>query len=135
MQRGDELLISCHRLCPGQDRCWAALTAKGTLDFGSVAGELGPVAGTAAVLAAWLMLALHPAPGRMCGQRLGRFNWLWAADPLGKQLGEPELEGPFPKTPLRLVELCTRINSRHLLCIMSAHVPLQQPVGRCDHWK
>lgn len=30
----NELLISCHRLCLGQDWCWAALTAKGTLDFG-----------------------------------------------------------------------------------------------------
>lgn len=68
MQRGDELLISCHGLCPGEDQCWAALTAKGTPDFGSVAREWGLVAGIAAVLAAWLMLSLHPAPGRMCGQ-------------------------------------------------------------------
>lgn len=45
MRRGDELLISCHRLCPGQDQCWAALTAKGTLDFGSVADGWGVGAG------------------------------------------------------------------------------------------
>jgi len=35
VRRDNELLISCHRLCPGQDWCWAALTAKGTVDFGS----------------------------------------------------------------------------------------------------
>lgn len=49
------------------------------------------VAGITAVLAVWLVLALYLALGRMCSQWLGMFNWLWAADPLGKQLGEPEL--------------------------------------------
>lgn len=33
-----------------------------------MAGEWGLVAGIAAALAMWLMLALHPALGRMCGQ-------------------------------------------------------------------
>lgn len=35
MWRGFDFLISHHRLCPGQGWCWAVLTAKGTLDFGT----------------------------------------------------------------------------------------------------
>lgn len=65
VQREDELLISCHRLCLGLDHCWAV---GGILGFGSMAGVWVLVAGIAAVLAAWLMLALSPARGRMCRQ-------------------------------------------------------------------
>lgn len=62
VQREGELLISCHRLCLGLGWCWAV---RGVLGFGSMAGLWVLVAGTAAVLAVWLMGEGFPVTGNV----------------------------------------------------------------------